>query len=55
MLKEYGSERRPFSDSPTPPRSNDQFTGLADGSIHADELLSGSSATERSFGRHGWM
>lgn len=35
--KEYGSDRRPFSDSPAPPHPNDQFTGLADGGMHADE------------------
>jgi aquaporin related protein len=35
--KEYGTERRPFSDSPAPPHPNDQFTGLAAGGMHADE------------------
>ncbi|PQE19269.1 hypothetical protein CJF32_00010953 [Rutstroemia sp. NJR-2017a WRK4] len=35
--KEYGTARRPFSDSPAPPHLNDQFRGLAPGGMHADE------------------
>ena len=37
--KEYGTERRPFSESPAPPHPNDQFAGLADGGMHAEELV----------------
>ncbi|KUJ14382.1 aquaporin [Mollisia scopiformis] len=37
--KEYGAERRPFSDSPAPPHPNDQFAGLADGGMHANEVI----------------
>lgn len=37
--KEYGSDRRPYSDSPVPPHPNDQFSGLAGGGMHADELV----------------
>ena len=37
--KEYGTERRPFSESPAPPHPNDQFAGLTDGGMHADELV----------------
>lgn len=56
--KEYGMERRPFSDSPAPPHPNDQFTGLADGGMHADEdrvrtMDSGSSGSERTLGANG--
>ncbi|ESZ94199.1 hypothetical protein SBOR_5425 [Sclerotinia borealis F-4128] len=35
--KEYGTQRRPFSDSPAPPHPNDQFVGLNSGGMHADE------------------
>lgn len=34
---EYGTERRPYSDSPAPPHPNDQFAGLAEGGMHAAE------------------
>lgn len=37
--KEYGAERRPYSDSPAPPHKNDQFTGLEDGGMHANEYV----------------
>jgi aquaporin rerated protein, other eukaryote len=37
--KEYGVERRPYSESPAPPHPNDQFAGLADGGMHADEIV----------------
>ena len=37
--REYGTGRRPFSDSPAPPHKNDQFAGLAEGGMHADELV----------------
>ncbi|KAI9740082.1 MAG: hypothetical protein M1818_004833 [Claussenomyces sp. TS43310] len=32
---EYGSNRRPYSDSPAPPHKNDQFAGVEDGGMHA--------------------
>lgn len=37
MPREYGTESRPYSSSPAPPNPNDQFTGLAEGGMHADE------------------
>ncbi|KAJ8058660.1 hypothetical protein OCU04_012835 [Sclerotinia nivalis] len=36
--KEYGTRRRPFSDSPAPPHPNDQFAGLNGGGMHGDEF-----------------
>ncbi|KAF7905788.1 hypothetical protein EAF00_000067 [Botryotinia globosa] len=39
--KQYGTKRRPFSDSPAPPHPNDQFTGLNEGGLHADESANG--------------
>ena len=36
--KEYGTKRRPFSDSPAPPNANDQFAGLSEGGLHTDEF-----------------
>ncbi|KAA8575945.1 hypothetical protein EYC84_006110 [Monilinia fructicola] len=39
--KEYGTHRRPFSDSPAPPHPNDQFAGLNQGGLHADDLVKG--------------
>lgn len=36
---EYGAARRPYSESPAPPHPNDQFTGLAEGGMHADEMV----------------
>lgn len=38
LPREYGTARRPYSDSPAPPNPNDQFAGLNDGGIHAAEL-----------------
>lgn len=38
--REYGTERRPFSDSPAPPHANDQFRGL-EGGILADADVEG--------------
>ena len=35
--KEYSTARRPHSDSPAPPHPNDQFTGLAEGGVHAND------------------
>lgn len=35
--KEYGMERRPFSESPAPPHMNDQFAGLTAGGMHSAE------------------
>ena len=55
MPKEYGTERRPFSDSPAPPHPNDQFTGLAEGGMHADKEVKPSesgSGSERTLGAH---
>lgn len=37
--REYGAGRRPYSESPAPPHPNDQFAGLADGGMHADEIV----------------
>lgn len=37
--REYGVGRRPFSSSPAPPHPNDQFAGLVDGGMHANELI----------------
>jgi aquaporin related protein len=37
--KEYGTDRRPFSDSPAPPHPNDQFAGLTAGGMHGDEYI----------------
>lgn len=37
--REYGTERRPYSDSPAPPHPNDQFAGLTDGGMHATEPI----------------
>jgi aquaporin related protein len=37
--KEYGAERRPFSDSPAPPHPNAQFAGLPNGGMHAGEMV----------------
>ncbi|KAN0106249.1 aquaporin [Hyaloscypha variabilis] len=37
--REYGTERRPYSESPAPPHPNDQFTGLAEGGMHGDEFV----------------
>lgn len=35
LPKEYGTQGRPFSDSPAPPHPNDQFAGLSkDGGLH---------------------
>jgi aquaporin related protein len=52
--REYRAERRPYSESPAPPHPNDQFTGLADGGMHGDEMVrpmeSESSASERTLG-----
>ncbi|THV50118.1 hypothetical protein BGAL_0164g00090 [Botrytis galanthina] len=39
--QEYGTKGRPFSDSPAPPNPNDQFTGLSEGGMHADEFANG--------------
>ncbi|KAF7926507.1 hypothetical protein BELL_0239g00030 [Botrytis elliptica] len=39
--QEYGTKRRPFSDSPAPPNPNDQFAGLSEGGMHADEFANG--------------
>ncbi|KAB8290420.1 hypothetical protein EYC80_010852 [Monilinia laxa] len=39
--KEYGTHRRPFSDSPAPPHPNDQFAGLNQGGLNADDLAKG--------------
>ena len=36
---------RPFSDSPAPPHPNDQFAGLADGGMHADEIVKPTETT----------
>jgi aquaporin related protein len=36
--REYGTERRPFTDRPAPPHPNDTVAGLADGGMHVDEL-----------------
>jgi len=44
--KEYGTDRRPFSDSPAPPHPNDQFGGLAEGGMHADEYVKGERERE---------
>jgi len=35
--REYGAEARPYSHSPAPPNPNDQFAGLAEGGMHANE------------------
>jgi aquaporin related protein len=45
--KEYGTDRRPFSNSPAPPHKNDQFAGLQAGGMHADELLRGGSESDQ--------
>jgi aquaporin related protein len=37
--KEYGAAQRPYSESPAPPNPNDQFAGLADGGMHANEFV----------------
>jgi aquaporin related protein len=39
MPREYSAGRRPYSESPAPPHPNDQFTGLADGGMHGDEIV----------------
>jgi aquaporin related protein len=38
-LREYGTGRRPYSESPALPHPNDQFAGLAEGGMHADEIV----------------
>jgi aquaporin related protein len=37
--REYGAGRRPYSESPAPPHPNDQFAGLAERGMHADEII----------------
>jgi aquaporin related protein len=37
--REYGAGRRPYGESPAPPQPNDQFAGLAEGRMHADEIV----------------
>jgi len=39
LPREYGAERRPFSQSRAPPYPNDQFAGLADGGMNSDEMV----------------
>lgn len=34
---EYGTQQRPYSKSPAPPHANDQFAGLNEGGMHANE------------------
>jgi len=46
--EEYGMARRPFSDSPAPPHKNDQFAGLAEGGMHAGELVKPAQTTHTS-------
>ncbi|CZR63944.1 related to aquaporin [Phialocephala subalpina] len=54
--KEYGSGRRPFSDSPASPHPNDQFSGLADGGMHANEdikrTVTSGSGSDQTLGRN---
>ncbi|KAH8776959.1 aquaporin-like protein [Hyaloscypha finlandica] len=38
-LREYGTGRRPYSESPELPHPNDQFAGLAEGGMHADQIV----------------
>ena len=38
--------RRTFSESPAQPHPNNQFTGLAESGMHADEMM---SAPKRAF------
>ncbi len=46
--REYGSARRPFSESPAPPHPSDQFVGLASGGMHADEYVKPTAKNARS-------
>ncbi|EHK97447.1 putative Aquaporin-1 [Glarea lozoyensis 74030] len=34
---EYGTQNRPYSNSPAPPHANDQFAGLNDGGMHGND------------------
>jgi hypothetical protein len=39
--------RRTFLDSPAQPHPSNQYTGLAESGMHADEMMGGSSACKR--------
>lgn len=55
--KENRAGRRPFSESQVPPHPNDQFTGLAEGGMNADEMVRPTererSASERTLAGNG--
>ena len=56
--KSYGTERRPFSDSPAPAHPDDQFAGLTDGGMHADEIErheESGSGSNRTLGASGTL
>ncbi len=48
---EYGTQSRPFSDSPAPTHPNDQYRGLADGGTHINEVVSPAQTRGSSSGR----
>lgn len=54
---EYGTEPRPLSSSPAPTHPNDQYRGLADGGMHAEEVVkpvhTGGSSSDRTLASVG--